>query len=122
MVYFIRAKYYFNYAKDLFSQLKETYKSLNEEKFIKKTEEIIFIGLKSLWALSKVYAPEKSPSFEEVLAEAFKALEEKDKTFIKSLISSLKSEHNKADLKKEKFLYQLEEFFKILQKELKPIL
>lgn len=116
MVFFIRAKSYYKYASDLFKDL-SSWKDKPEE-FRKKAREIFQIGLKSLWSLSQVAPPEKSPTFEEIWKKALEALDEEERIKLKNLRNLIFSE----DISIESLSSSLEEFFKILRKNLKPLL
>lgn len=116
MVFFIRAKSYYKYALDLFKDL-PLWKDKPEE-FRKKVREIFQIGLKSLWSLSQIAPPEKPPTFEEIWKKALEAIDEEERAKFKNLKELIFSE----DTSVEHLISGLEEFLKILRKNLKPIL
>lgn len=116
MVFFIRARSYYRYALDLFKDL-SSWKNKPEE-FRKKAKEIFQIGLKSLWSLSQVAPPERSPTFEEIWKKALEAVDEEEKIKLKNLKDLIFSE----DTPVESLSSSLEEFFIILKKNLKPLL
>ncbi len=117
MVYFIRAKSYFKYAQDLFSSLKESYQALSEEEFLKKSQDVVFVALKALWALSQITPPEKSPEFKEVFDTALSSLSPEKKKLLKTSISQLNSLNDK-----EKILNLVEKILSLVKEELSPIL
>jgi len=116
MVFFIRAKSYYRYALDLYKDL-PAFKNKPEE-FKNRAKEIFQIGLKSLWALSQISPPEKPPSFDEIWTKALEAVDEEERIKFKTLKEIIFSENFSTD----QLLSKLEEFFRILQKTLRPIL
>ncbi len=117
MVYFIRAKSYFKYAKDLF---KDLYNLMDEpEKARAKAKEVFKIALKAVWALSQVTSSDKKPEFEEIYQVALKGMDDFQAKRIKEIKELLFSDKS---LKSQEIIELVEETLKIVEQTLKPIL
>jgi len=116
MVYFVRAKSYFTYAKDLLSALKKD-APVDYEKFRLKAIDTFKTALKAIWALTKPTAG-KTPELEVLFTEVLETLSPEKKSKLKHLKSIVLDEGSKPD----EVLTALEEVIKLVEEELKPIL
>ena len=117
MVYFIRAKSYFKYAKDLFKDLPNF---INDpEKLKVKAKDIFKIALKAIWALSQVTSSDKKPDFEEIYKEALKSMDEFQARRIKEIKELLYSNES---IKPQEVIDLIDETLKIVEQVLSPIL
>ncbi len=116
MVYFIRAKSYYKYALDLFKDLyllKE-----KSEDFQKRVKSIFELGLKSLWALSQINPPEKSPSFEELYSQVLKTLSSEEKESMEKIYQKLFF----SQISQDETIELLRDFLSLVKNILSPVL
>lgn len=120
MVYFIRARTHYQYAK-----------SLLEELFFKKKDpnfnhlkDIFLQGLKALYAIAEINPQEKALTIEEILAKVLPTLrdEERQKVlYLKEIFFSIKEEERET-YNLGKLLEEVRDFLKLVEKCLQPIL
>lgn len=116
MVYFIRAKSYYKYALELFKDLYLLKGKL--EDFEKRVKSIFELGLKSIWALSQISAPEKPPNFEELYTKVLETLSFEERERMEEIKRKIFYEN----ISEEERIEFLREYLNLIKEILSPIL
>lgn len=117
MVYYIRAKTYFNYAIRLYQEILQGKRELNQTNL----RDIFLQGIKAIYALTEINPPSQSPSLEEILKKILPTFSQEEREKILLLKDLLFSEKD-VKLSRDEWLKIFEELLKLIKECLNPIL
>ncbi len=119
MVYFIRARTHYQYARLLFEEILKGKKELN----FTHLKDVFWQALKALYSLTEIKAYEKQPTLEEIVSKVLPTLSDEEREILLYLKNLFSGEADKLTPSELKAIFEkVRDFLSIVERALKPIL